>query len=76
MKSTMGIDQYGNTYHDLGPQPRKALLEYFGAKTADKIYVDDAESSSSSPNGNPARHIGYIVSGHWVTLFNVTEWSR
>lgn len=27
MRNHMAIDQYGTTYHNLGPHPRKALLE-------------------------------------------------
>jgi len=36
----MGIDQYGQTYHDLGKYPRKGLLEKLGGGKASKMYVD------------------------------------
>jgi hypothetical protein len=34
----MGIDQYGQTYHNLGKYPRKELLERLGYKNAKKMY--------------------------------------
>ncbi len=60
--STMAIDQYGQTYHDLGPHPRKALLERLSRERASKMYVD-------TPKGTV--HIGYIVAGLWLTLYSV-----
>lgn len=64
-KHIMGIDQYGQTYHDLGPHPRKALLELFGRKRAEKIYVDTKTET---------KHVGYVVAGLWVRLYEVSEW--
>jgi hypothetical protein len=58
----MGIDQYGQTYHDL-KHPRKDLLERLGARHADKMYCDP-----------DARHIGYVVRGLWIRLFKVEFW--
>lgn len=59
----MGIDQHGTTYHDLGPHPRKGLLEKLGSKHASKMYVDKKDGTSV--------HIGYIVRGLWVTVYEV-----
>ena len=64
----MGRDQYGRTYHDLGEHPRKTLMERFGRKRASKMYFDKREG--------PPKHIGYVVGGHWVTLYKVEPWER
>jgi hypothetical protein len=59
----MAIDQHGNTYHDLGPRPRKALLERFGRKSAKRMYVDTKTRE--------AVHIGWIIAGHWLEVYRV-----
>jgi hypothetical protein len=61
----MGMDQFGNTYHDLGKHPRKELLMRLGAKHADKMYND-------GPDG--PRHIGYVIRRLWITIFKVEFW--
>ena len=58
-------DQYGTDYPLKTNHPRKELLDYFGSQHADKIYRD-------TPDG-PA-HVGYIVRGHWLEIYNVTPW--
>lgn len=63
---TMGIDQYGQHYDSLGQYPRKALLEQLHCKHADKMYVDTKSGET--------KHIGYIISGLWIRIFNVSEW--
>lgn len=63
---TMAIDQYGQTYHNLGAHPRKALLERLGYKKAQRMWID-------TKSGEP-RHIGYIIGGYWLTLYKVTQW--
>ena len=65
---TMGRDQYGQYYHDLGPHPRKSLLELLCRKSAQKMYVD-------KKNG-PSVHIGYIIAGLWITLYKVEAWEQ
>jgi hypothetical protein len=60
----MGIDQYGNTYHDL-KHPRRDLLEILSATRARKIY-------ETNPDGD--RHIGYVIRGLWIRLFKVEQW--
>ena len=67
MKSVMGIDQHGTTYHSLGKHPRKTLLVRLDATKADKIYVDDEDGS---------KHVGYIIHGLWITLYNVEPWEE
>ena len=62
----MGIDQYGQTYHGLG-HPRKDLLKLFGHKHADKMYQDTKEGT---------KHVGYIIAGLWIELFEVTPWRK
>lgn len=68
MKTTMAIDQYGTTYHDLGKYPRKALLDHFSAYRSHirKMYVDDKSGE--------ARHVGYKIGEFWLTLYTVTSW--
>jgi hypothetical protein len=64
MKTYLAIDQYG---HDLlleSKHPRKELLEYHSTSHAAKIYIDTKEGTS--------RHIGYVVSGYWYTLYKLT----
>ena len=64
----MGIDQYGDTYHNLGKHARKELLERLGRCSATKMYVGKIDGGSS--------HIGYIIGGRWITLYNVTPWEK
>ena len=59
----MAVDQYGNTYHGLGPHPRKALLERFSRKRADIMYVDNKKTGT--------RQCGWIIAGHWLTVYVV-----
>lgn len=68
MPHTMGIDQYGQHYDDLGTHPRKALLEKLGYRSAQKMYIDTLDGMT--------KHIGYIVGGLWITLYKVEEWSK
>jgi len=68
MKNFMAIDQYGNTVHDLGPHPRKTLLERLNRKKAEKMYRDKSEG--------PTVHVGYIVAGRWFTLYHVEPMER
>lgn len=64
----MGRDQYGQTFHDLGEHPRQSLLRVFGSKHAAKMYVDKKDG--------PPVHIGYIIKGHWITLYRVSAWEK
>jgi len=63
MKNIMGIDQYGQTYHNPGKYPRKELLNRLGYKKADKIYKDKKDSS--------VVHCGYVIGRNWITLYEV-----
>jgi hypothetical protein len=67
-KKIMGRDQYGRAYHDLGAHPRKALLDRLVRKHAAKIYIDKEEG--------PPVHIGYIIAGLWITLYQIEPWER
>ena len=62
----MAIDQYGETYHIGDNPPRKWLLDHFCRKSAEKLYID-TESTA-------CKHIGYIIAGHWLTVYGVLEW--
>lgn len=63
MAKYMAIDQYGQTYHGL-EHPRKDLLEKLGASHAEKMYVDK--------KGGGAAHVGYVIRGLWLTLYEIT----
>jgi hypothetical protein len=63
----MGIDQYGQTYHGL-KHPRKELMETLGNSHVDKMYRD-------KDNGSYV-HVGYIIGGLWITLYEVTPFER
>lgn len=63
MKNSMAIDQYGQTYHNLGEHPRKALLERLGRTKAQKMYVDR--------NGGGV-HVGWVIGSLWLTVYHVT----
>lgn len=62
----MGRDQRGTDYHDLGPHPRKALMERLNSKHAKKMYMEYRDGSS--------QHVGYVIRGFWVHLYKVREW--
>ena len=62
----MGKDQYVQTYHGL-ECPRRDLLERLGRQHANKMYVDTKDGQ--------AKHIGYIIAGLWITVYEVHEWT-
>lgn len=62
----IGIDQYGN-YYKLKKYPRKELMEKFNVQHISKMYVD---------RNRETKHIGYIISGHWVSIYEVHEWKE
>jgi hypothetical protein len=63
MKTYMAIDQYGETYHDLGKFPRKALLERLGRSKAGKMYIDNNKGESF--------HCGWVIGNLWLTVYEV-----
>ena len=64
----MAIDQYNETYHELGKHPRKALLERLYRQHASKMYVDKKDGTIV--------HIGYIIGGLWLTLYEVKRFEK
>ena len=62
MKHYMAIDQYNQTYHGLR-HPRKDLLERLGRSKASKMYIDRKDGSSV--------HVGYVIAGQWLTIYEV-----
>ena len=66
--TTMAIDQNGDVHHDLGPHPRKELLERLEATKAEKMYVKKKDGTSV--------HIGYVIKGMWLTLYEVRAWEK
>ena len=65
---TLAIEQYGDTFHNLGDNPRKALLERLGRTRAEKMYVDTVDGKT--------KHVGYIIGGLWLNLYYVSEWIK
>lgn len=61
----IGIDQYGDVYRIRGQHPRKELMAQFNSTHADKMYIDTTTGT---------KHIGYIIHGHWITLYK--RWER
>ena len=59
----LAVDQYGQKYLLRGLHPRKELIEKIGARSAQKMYRE-----------NPDRHVGYIVQGQWLELFECRPW--
>jgi hypothetical protein len=68
MKYIMGIDQYGQTYHNLGKYPRRELLQRLGYKNAQKMYRDKKDGASV--------HCGYVVGQFWIELYKVEPFER
>lgn len=68
MTWTMGIDQWGKHYDDLGKHPRKELLKRLGYTKASRMYVD-------KKNGPPV-HTGYVIGRHWITLYTLQPWEK
>jgi len=62
----MALDQYGNTFHNLGPHPRKELLRRLYRQHAERMYVDKVQGDSVQ--------VGYIIAGHWLTLYRIEPW--
>ena len=58
----MAIDQYGQTFHGL-KHPRKDLCERLGSSHAEKMYIDKTDGRTV--------HVGYVIAGHWLTLYKV-----
>ncbi len=59
VRNYMAIDQHGQTFHNLGAYPRKALLERLSAKHCSKMYVGDGI------------HTGYVIAGLWLSVYEV-----
>ena len=65
----MAIDQYGETYHiGYAKSPRQWLLTHFNRQSAQKMYVDTKSGKT--------RHDGYIIAGHWLTIYRVENWKQ
>ncbi len=58
----MAVDQWGHTEHGL-TAPRRDLLARYKRQSCHKMYIDT--------NGGQSKHIGYVVAGHWFTVYHV-----
>jgi len=61
----LAIDQFGTIHWLRTHSPRRALLEKTGRARAEKMYRD-------GPDGKP-RHTGYVIGGHWFSVFQCAE---
>ena len=70
MKTTnyMAIDQYNETYHDLGKFPRKELINRIGGGKVSKIYQDKKDGS--------VVHTGYVIGKTWLNLYKVEPFEK
>lgn len=68
MLGYMAIDQYNTTIHLKTLFPRKELLEYFDRQHADIMYRELKAGGSEE--------IGYIIAGHWLTIYRVSNWKE
>lgn len=68
MDQVIGIDQYGQTYMNLGKSPRKELLKRLGYKKANRLYVDKKDGSTVA--------IGYVIGNIWITLHELKPIER
>lgn len=59
-KYGVAIDQYGNRFR-FGKHARRDLMEQLGRKSASKMYQDKKDGRSV--------HVGYVIAGHWLTLY-------
>ena len=63
----IGFDQYGQKY-TIKNHPRKELLEELYATHAEKMYRDTKDGHT--------RHVGYIIKGLWIEIFEVHQWKE
>ena len=66
-KAYMAIDQHGQTFHGL-THPRKELCERLRCNHADRMLTVDRNGKNL--------HVGYVIGGLWLTLFEVTPYRR
>jgi len=64
----MARDQYGQTYHIGKNPPRKWLLDYFGRQHCEKVYRDREDGG--------VQHVGYVIAGHWLSIYRVYPWKE
>ena len=62
-KNYMARDQYHQWYHNLGPHPRKVLMERVGCRHAARMYHDKKD-------GRPM-HVGWVIKGYWLSVYEV-----
>lgn len=64
MPQTMAIDQYGQTFHNLGKHPRKELLKRLGYSTARPMHADKLDGTTVKT--------GWVIGGLWLQVFTVS----
>jgi rubredoxin len=55
-QSYMAVDQYGKYEQSLGAQPKEELLKRYNVKTSQPLIID-------------GRIVGWVIAGHWFTVF-------
>jgi hypothetical protein len=63
----MAIDQYGRTFHNL-KHPRKDLMDRLCNQHCSKMFVEKKDGSS--------KHVGYVIGGHWLTVYKVERMEK
>lgn len=61
----IAIDQHGTRFNVDPKRPRACLLDQLGRKHASRMFQDR--------KGGPPVHIGYVIAGHWLTLYSRWE---
>jgi hypothetical protein len=64
----MGRDQWGNTFHIGNNPPRKWLCDHLCRQHVEKMFIDKTDGTVA--------HIGYIIAGHWIRLYEVKAFER
>lgn len=61
-KNYMAVDQHGRTFHNLGPHPRKELMERMNTSHATRMYVTREGKTF---------HIGWVIGELCLTVYEV-----
>lgn len=62
-KNFMAVDQFGQTYSNLGKHPRKELMVLSGASHAARMYMDKKDGRTV--------HVGWVIKGYWLRVYEV-----
>ena len=60
-KHGVAIDQHGQRFY-FGAYCRRDLMQQIGCQHASKMFVDT--------NDGDTIHVGYVIAGHWLTVYS------